>query len=152
MFWVKTKKNKGALFIEAALVLPLFLYIIINMIYMCLLLHDYLGLNNLTRNAVRYAAVEKSSVPADGNGDRDIKNKHTNVNSYINNNANDYLILYSYTALTGESSHVTLPGSGSDMVSVSITVSREPDSLPLIAEELIPVDITSTLKMRMEDN
>ena len=66
----KNSRQRGALFVEAALVIPFFIYLIINMIYFGMLLHDYMDLNNMTRNAVRYAVVEASgeiSVVVDGN-------------------------------------------------------------------------------------
>lgn len=147
------KKERGAVIVEFALVLPLFLFILFLAIYGALWLHDVNALNEVTRAAVRYGAVETSGTEA--------SDKHNNIENYIYGtngmNVNDVLILY------GDDSHsIRVDGKEddegnledvkvNDEPAVQVTlVAKKKEALPLIVDSLIPDKISSTLTMRIE--
>lgn len=138
------KRNKrGALFVEAALVIPFLLYILVNIIFFALLMHDYLGLNNLTRNAVRYAAVSTSST---GSGDNKITKKTSNIKAYVEDNAGSELILYNSVPVKGE---ITLHQNNT-IIRVTLTATRNKD-LPVMIDNVFPDTLVSGLSMHLEE-
>ena len=139
-------QTRGALLVEAAIILPLFLYLFICMAYLALLMHDYMGLNNIARNAVRYAAV--NAIRAE-NGAVTINQQ--NVETTINNTASTYLVLYSYEAsrLSVNTNSITTGTTTEHYVNVSVEAVR-PEDIPLIVSPVLPDKITSSLKMRCE--
>ncbi len=138
--------KKGAVLVEFVFVLPLFLLMLFVMIYGGMLMHDYNGLNELTRAAARYGVVEASgdSTPgADGSDSAKVRA----VKNYISNNGNNFLIIYeikSTAVSVGQD-----PTMGSDDV-LNVTVTAERLEVPVIVKDIMPEDISSTLKMRIE--
>lgn len=51
------KKSKGQVLVEFALILPLFLLLLLGIIYSGMLFHDYTTLSNIARSSAREAAV-----------------------------------------------------------------------------------------------
>ena len=139
-------KVKGAVLVEFAIVLPLFLLMLFVMIYGGMLMHDYNGLNELTRAAARYGVVEASGDNTPG-ADGSDSAKVRAVKDYISNNGNNFLIIYEIknTAVSvGQD-----PTMGSDDV-LNVTVTAKRLEVPVIVKDIMPEDISSTMKMRIE--
>ena len=138
--------KKGAVLVEFVIVLPLFLLMLFVMIYGGMLMHDYNGLNELTRAAARYGVVESSGDNTPG-ADGSDSAKVRAVKDYISNNGNNFLIIYEIknTAVSvGQD-----PTMESDDV-LNVTVTAERLDVPVIVEDVMPEKISSTLKMRIE--
>ena len=56
--------NRGSAIIEFVIIMPLFFLMLFGMLYGGIMLHDYNGLNELTRAAARAGAIEQTD---DGN-------------------------------------------------------------------------------------
>lgn len=149
----KNSRQRGALFVEAALVIPFFIYLIINMIYFGMLLHDYMDLNNMTRNAVRYAVVEAS-------GDN-IVDKTTSVKLYLRKeNADNRLLIYKMhtSGVSNANPPAQLENAGGyvysnedgDQVTVVLVADRDNENIPLLVDAVIPQVISSSLAMKLE--
>lgn len=149
----KDCRQRGALFVEAALVIPFFIYLVLNMIYFSLLLHDYMDLNNLTRNAVRYAAVESSG--------ESITDKTTSVKAFLRKeNSDERMFLYKLQANaisnTEPPSNIDNPGGyvycsdEGDYITVVLAAKRANDDIPLVVDAILPQVITSSLAMKLE--
>lgn len=61
----KFHSQKGVLFIEAALILPLFLYLIFVIVFFALAIHDVNLLTSITRESCRYAAINLAAGEKD---------------------------------------------------------------------------------------
>lgn len=139
-------KTRGALLVEAAIILPLFLYLFICMAYLALLMHDYMGLNNIARNAVRYAAV---NAARNENGAVIINQQ--NVETAVGSTASTFLVLYNYNAsgLAINTNSITTGTITEHYVNVSVEAAR-PEDIPLIVSPVLPDKLSSSLKMRCE--
>ena len=146
----KKHNSRGALFIEAALAIPLLLYLIIYMMYFALYMHDYLGLNNLARNAVRIAAVNASNAES-GNETTSLANKKTSIKKYVNANAGSEMLLYS---IVPSDSTITVSDklSGDTGSYLVLRLSAKRAGIPVLVENLIPIDIASKMTMYAEEN
>lgn len=141
--------NKGAVLVEFVIVLPLFLLMLFVMIYGGMLMHDYNGLNELTRAAARYGVVEASgdnNTTPEGSTDTV---KIAAVKKYIKDNGSNFLIIYEIkdngvAVSAGESDKI-----GSD-AALNVTVTAERLEVPIIVEDVMPAKISSSLKMRIE--
>ena len=142
-------KQKGAVLVEFVIVLPLFLLMLFVMIYGGMLMHDYNGLNELTRAAARYGVVEASgdnNTTPEGSTDTV---KIAAVKKYIKDNGSNFLIIYEIkdngvAVSAGESDKI-----GSD-AALNVTVTAERLEVPIIVEDVMPAKISSSLKMRIE--
>lgn len=142
-------KVKGAVLVEFAIVLPLFLLMLFAMIYGGMLMHDYNGLNELTRAAARYGVVEASgdnTTTPEGSTDTV---KVAAVKKYIKDNSNNFLIIYEI-----KDNGVNVSAGVSDKIgtddALNVTVTAERLDVPVIVEDVMPEKISSTLKMRIE--
>ena len=142
-------KQKGAVLVEFVIVLPLFLLMLFVMIYGGMLMHDYNGLNELTRAAARYGAVESSgdNTPTQEGSTDTVK--VAAVKRYIEDNGSNFLIIYEIKdsgvhVSAGESDKI-----GSD-AALNVTVTAERLEVPIIVKDVMPEKISSALKMRIE--
>ena len=141
--------KRGAVLVEFVIVLPLFLLMLFVMIYGGMLMHDYNGLNELTRAAARYGVVEASgdnNTTPEGSTDTV---KIAAVKKYIEDNGSNFLIIYEIkdngvAVSAGESDKI-----GSD-AALNVTVTAERLEVPIIVEDVMPAKISSSLKMRIE--
>ena len=146
---VKTA-NKGAVLVEFVIVLPLFLLMLFVMIYGGMLMHDYNGLNELTRAAARYGAVESSgdnTTTQEGSSADTVK--IAAVKKYIEDNGSNFLIIYEI-----KDGGVAVSAGASDKIgddaAMSVSVTAERLDVPIIVKDVMPDTISSTLKMRIE--
>ena len=158
----KDKRQRGALFVEAALVIPFFIYLVVNLIYFSFMLHDYMSLNNLTRNAVRYAAVSASNATTDsGVEDASAAGKRAKLVEYLTNNASaEAMLLYTMdaSALKAENRPSSISDAGGYVytsdndtnITVVLAAKRQAGEIPLLVDETLPIIITSSLTMRVE--
>lgn len=142
-------KQRGAVLVEFVIILPLFLLMLFVMIYGGMLMHDYNGLNELTRAAARYGVVESS-------GDNNTKQEGSTdtikvaaVKKYIRDNGSNFLIIYEI-----KDDGVAVSAGASDKIgddaAMSVTVTAERLEVPVIVEDVMPEKISSSLKMRIE--
>ena len=143
-------KQKGAVLVEFVIVLPLFLLMLFVMIYGGMLMHDYNGLNELTRAAARYGAVESSgdnSTTQEGSSADTVK--IAAVKKYIKDNGSNFLIIYEI-----KDGGVAVSAGASDKIgddaAMSVSVTAERLDVPIIVKDVMPDTISSTLKMRIE--
>lgn len=147
-------KNRGAAMVEFALVVPFFFMLMMSIIYGALVMHDINSLNELTRAAVRYGAVQASGI--------DEASKKDAIIQYIKDNGNDSMVLYKIDYATGitvdSNLDVKLGNDSSDAQTekaVSVTVTAKMvDDMPKLFMDYFPADlknISSTLTMRRED-
>ena len=140
--------NRGSAIIEFVIVMPLFFLLLFGMLYGALMLHDYNGLNELTRAAARAGAIEQTD---DGNkvDDADEKSptkKVARVKRFITDNGNNYLLLYAVNTIVVND---TVKINEEDAIIVSVSANRTED-IPLIVEDLLPKTISSSMSMRIE--
>ena len=139
--------NRGTALIEFVIIMPLFFLMLFGMLYGGIMLHDYNGLNELTRAAARAGAIEQTD---DGNkvDDADEKSptkKVARVKRFITDNGNNYLLLYAVAKNTIEVKKIN----EEDAIIVSVSANRTED-IPLIVEDLLPETISSSMSMRIE--
>ena len=144
------RKQKGAVLVEFVIVLPLFLLMLFVMIYGGMLMHDYNGLNELTRAAARYGAVESSgdnTTTQEGSSADTVK--IAAVKKYIKDNGSNFLIIYEI-----KDGGVAVSAGASDKIgddaAMSVSVTAERLDVPIIVKDVMPDTISSTLKMRIE--
>ena len=144
-------KERGAVIVEFALVLPLFLLSMFLAIYGALWLHDVNALNELTRSAVRYGVVETSGETP--------QEKYKNISEYIGNDNNVSNVCFLYLndgvdiEIDGREVQGEEPEDGkeNDEPCVRVTIKGKKDAeLPIIINSFIPEQISSTLTMRIE--
>ena len=140
--------NKGAVLVEFVIVLPIFLLMLFVMIYGGMLMHDYNGLNELTRAAARYGVVEASGDNTTQEGSTDTV-KIAAVKKYIKDNGSNFLIIYEI-----KDNGVNVSAGASDKIgndaAMNVTVTAERLEVPIIVEDVMPEKISSSLKMRIE--
>ena len=148
-------KNRGAAMVEFAIVVPFFFMLMLSIIYGALVMHDINSLNEITRNATRYASVIDSGVSYD--------DKKKAVVNFVKAKANDSLFLYKVengTDVEVVDSELTIGNAGSDSAtqdqSLKLTVTAKMDTagMPTLFMDYFPADlktISSTLTMRRED-
>ena len=136
--------NRGTAIIEFVIVMPLFFLMLFGMLYGGLMLHDYNGLNELTRAAARAGAIEKID---DGNKvvEENIK-KVARVQKFITDNGKNYLLLYAVNTIEVKDTGII---NEEDAIIVSVSAKRT-DDIPLIVEDLLPETISSSMSMRIE--
>ena len=138
--------NRGTALIEFVIIMPLFFLMLFGMLYGGLMLHDYNGLNELTRAAARAGAIEQTD---DGNKvDEENTKKVARVKRFITDNGNNYLLLYAVaekTIVVEDTAKIN----AEDAIIVSVSANRT-DDIPLIVEDLLPKTISSSMSMRIE--
>ena len=135
--------NRGSAIIEFVIIMPLFFLMLFGMLYGGIMLHDYNGLNELTRAAARAGAIEQTD---DGNKvDEGNTKKVARVKRFIIDNGNNYLLLYAVAKNTIEVKKIN----EEDAIIVSVSANRTED-IPLIVEDLLPKTISSSMSMRIE--
>lgn len=136
--------NRGTAIIEFVIVMPLFFLMLFGMLYGGLMLHDYNGLNELTRAAARAGAIEQTD---DGNKvDEENTKKVARVKRFITDNGNNYLLLYAVAKIEVKDTEKI---NAEDAIIVSVSANRT-DDIPLIVEDLLPKTISSSMSMRIE--
>ena len=143
------RKQKGAVLVEFVIVLPIFLFMLFVMIYGGMLMHDYNGLNELTRAAARYGVVEASG-DNNASGEQGVDtNKVTAVKKYIKDNGNSFLIIYEI-----KDTDINVSANADDKIgsenAINVTVTAKRLEVPIIVEDVMPEKISSSLKMRIE--
>ena len=136
-------KNRGAAMVEFALVVPFFFMLISCIIYGAMVMHDINNLNEVTRAAARYAAVQDSGI--------EVKEKRDAVIQYIQDSQN--LFLYKkpteITIVTDEPVKLGNDDTtGEKAVKVTITAQMK-DGLPTFLDSM--KKISSSITMRRED-
>lgn len=154
-------KNRGVLFIEFAIVLPFLVFFLFGVIYFGLWMHDYEALNNITRNATRYAAVSSSGDISVEDGE---ETKISNVISYVNESAAKNLILYGVTlsdtnvtkglrgdaTITTAQAFINFETAGEEKSVTLVIAAKKAEACPIIIDEFIPDIMVSSLKMKLE--
>ena len=136
--------NRGTALIEFVIIMPLFFLMLFGMLYGGLMLHDYNGLNELTRAAARAGAIEQTD---DGNKvDEENTKKVARVKRFITDNGNNYLLLYAVAKIEVKDTEKI---NAEDAIIVSVSANRT-DDIPLIVEDLLPKTISSSMSMRIE--
>lgn len=144
------KNNKrGTAIIEFVIVMPLFFLMLFGMLYGGIMLHDYNGLNELTRAAARAGAIEQTddSEPEREAAEASSK-KVARIKKFITDNGNNYMLLYSV-----DNNTITVTDdqkiNKEDAIIVSVSANRT-DDIPLIVNDLLPETISSSMSMRIE--
>lgn len=144
-------KNRGAAMVEFALVAPFFFMLVSCIIYGAMVMHDINNLNEVTRAAARYGAVQDSGIEQNDKKDA--------VFRYIQNSQN--LFLYRIPSTTGITIITDEPvklgnddATGEKAVKVTITAQMK-DGLPaFLFLDYFPESmktISSSITMRRED-
>lgn len=142
-------KDMGAVMVEFVIVMPLFFFMLFGMLYGGIMLHDYNGLNELTRAAARAGAIEQTddSEPESEAVEASTK-KVARIKKFITDNGNNYMLLYSV-----DNNTITVTDdqkiNEEDAIVVSVSANRT-DDIPLIVNDLLPETISSSMSMRIE--
>lgn len=138
-------KNRGAAMVEFALVVPFFFMLISCIIYGAMVMHDINNLNEVTRAAARYAAVQDSGI--------EVNEKRDAVITYIQDSQN--LFLYKIptktqiTIITDEPVKLGKDDTtGEKAVKVTVKAQMK-DGLPTFLKSM--ETISSSITMRRED-
>ena len=142
--------NRGTAIIEFVIIMPLFFLMLFGMLYEGIMLHDYNGLNELTRAAARAGAIEQTDddTKEDENNAESPTKKVARIKKFITDNGNNYLLLYSVvenTIVVKNDEKIN----EEDAIVVSVSANRT-DDIPLIVEDLLPQTISSSMSMRIE--
>ena len=143
------KNNKrGTAIIEFVIVMPLFFLMLFGMLYGGIMLHDYNGLNELTRAAARAGSIEQTDDgnKAEEDNTESPTKKVARVKKFITDNGNNYLLLYAVNTIVVND---TVKINEEDAIIVSVSANRTED-IPLIVEDLLPKTISSSMSMRIE--
>lgn len=140
--------NRGTALIEFVIVMPLFFLMLFGMLYGGIMLHDYNGLNELTRAAARAGAIEQTDDgnKAEEDNTESPTKKVARVKKFITDNGNNYLLLYAVNTIVVND---TVKINEEDAIIVSVSAKRT-DDIPLIVENLLPETISSSMSMRIE--
>ena len=141
--------NRGSAIIEFVIVMPLFFLMLFGMLYGGIMLHDYNGLNELTRAAARAGAVEQTDdSDPESEAEEATTKKVARIKKFIADNGNNYLLLYE---VDNDDVSVTDDAqiNGEDAIIVSVSATRTED-IPLIVVDLLPKTISSSMSMRIE--
>ena len=140
--------NRGTAIIEFVIVMPLFFLMLFGMLYGGIMLHDYNGLNELTRAAARAGAIEQTDDgnKAEEDNTESPTKKVARVKKFITDNGNNYLLLYAVNTIVVND---TVKINEEDAIIVSVSANRT-DDIPLIVEDLLPETISSSMSMRIE--
>lgn len=144
------RNSRGTAIIEFVIVMPLFFLMLFGMLYGGIMLHDYNGLNELTRAAARAGAIEQTDddTKEDENNAESPTKKVARIKKFITDNGNNYLLLYSVvenTIVVKNDEKIN----EEDAIVVSVSANRT-DDIPLIVEDLLPQTISSSMSMRIE--
>lgn len=135
-------QKRGALMVEFAVILPIFLLLFIGMIYTAMFVHDYTQLDDITRSASRYGAVEASGKYDKNNPAPKIQK----TKEYIMQNKNN-LILYDLVDTNINVNIVSI--ANEDCIQVDL-IAKKTNKIPIAIDDILPKDIRSILKMRIE--
>ena len=140
--------NRGTALIEFVIIMPLFFLMLFGMLYGGIMLHDYNGLNELTRAAARAGAIEQTDDgnKAEEDNTESPTKKVARVKKFITDNGNNYLLLYAVTKIEVKDTEKL---NAEDAIIVSVSAKRT-DDIPLIVEDLLPETISSSMSMRIE--
>ena len=141
--------NRGTAIIEFVIVMPLFFLMLFGMLYGGIMLHDYNGLNELTRAAARAGAIEQTDdSDPESEAEEATTKKVARIKKFIADNGNNYLLLYE---VDNDDVSVTDDAqiNGEDAIQVVVSATRTED-IPLIVVDLLPETISSSMSMRIE--
>ena len=142
--------NRGTAIIEFVIVMPLFFLMLFGMLYGGIMMHDYNGLNELTRAAARAGAIELTDddTKEDEENAESPTKKVARIKKFITDNGNNYMLLYSV-----DNNTITVTDdqkiNEEDAIIVSVSANRT-DDIPLIVNDLLPETISSSMSMRIE--
>ena len=141
--------NRGTALIEFVIIMPLFFLMLFGMLYGGIMLHDYNGLNELTRAAARAGAIEQTddSEPESEAAGASSK-KVARVKKFIADNGKNYLLLYE-VGNDAVSVNDDAQINDEDAIQVVVSATRTED-IPLIVVDLLPETISSSMSMRIE--
>lgn len=141
--------NRGTALIEFVIIMPLFFLMLFGMLYGGIILHDYNGLNELTRAAARAGAIEQTDdSELESEAAEASSKKVARIKKFITDNGNNYLLLYSVvenTIVVKDDEKIN----EEDAIIVSVSANRTED-IPLIVVDLMPQTISSSMSMRIE--
>ena len=142
------KNSRGSALIEFVIIMPLFFLMLFGMLYGGIMLHDYNGLNELTRAAARAGAIEQTDDgnKAEEDNTESPTKKVARVKKFITDNGNNYLLLYAVAKIEVKDTEKI---NAEDAIIVSVSANRT-DDIPLIVEDLLPKTISSSMSMRIE--
>ena len=142
------KNSRGSALIEFVIIMPLFFLMLFGMLYGGIMLHDYNGLNELTRAAARAGSIEQTDDgnKAEEDNTESPTKKVARVKKFITDNGNNYLLLYAVNTIVVND---TVKINEEDAIIVSVSAKRT-DDIPLIVEDLLPETISSSISMRIE--
>ena len=142
------KNSRGSALIEFVIIMPLFFLMLFGMLYGGIMLHDYNGLNELTRAAARAGSIEQTDDgnKAEEDNTESPTKKVARVKKFITDNGNNYLLLYAVNTIVVND---TVKINEEDAIIVSVSAKRT-DDIPLIVEDLLPKTISSSMSMRIE--
>ena len=130
--------------------MPLFFLMLFGMLYGGIMLHDYNGLNELTRAAARAGSIEQTDDgnKAEEDNTESPTKKVARVKKFITDNGKNYLLLYE---VDNDDVSVTDDAqiNGEDAIQVVVSATRTED-IPLIVVDLLPETISSSMSMRIE--
>lgn len=140
--------NRGTALIEFVIIMPLFFLMLFGMLYGGIMLHDYNGLNELTRAAARAGAIEQTDDgnKAEEDNTESPTKKVARVKKFITDNGKNYLLLYAVAKIEVKDTEKI---NAEDAIIVSVSANRT-DDIPLIVEDLLPKTISSSMSMRIE--
>ena len=142
------KNSRGSALIEFVIIMPLFFLMLFGMLYGGIMLHDYNGLNELTRAAARAGSIEQTDDgnKAEEDNTESPTKKVARVKKFITDNGNNYLLLYAVNTIVVND---TVKINEEDAIIVSVSATRTED-IPLIVVDLLPKTISSSMSMRIE--
>ena len=144
------KNSRGSALIEFVIIMPLFFLMLFGMLYGGIMLHDYNGLNELTRAAARAGAIEQTddSEAENPEAQESSTKKVARIKKFITDNGNNYMLLYSV-----DNNTITVTDdqkiNEEDAIIVYVSANRT-DDIPLIVNDLLPETISSSMSMRIE--
>ena len=142
--------NRGTALIEFVIIMPLFFLMLFGMLYGGIMLHDYNGLNELTRAAARAGAIEQTDDgdKVDDENEKSPTKKVARVKKFITDNGKNYLLLYEVdndAVSVNDDAQIN----DEDAIQVVVSATRTED-IPLIVVDLLPETISSGMSMRIE--
>ena len=145
-------KNRGAAMVEFALVVPCFFMLLCSIMYGGMIMHDINAVNELSRAAARYGAVESSGL--------EDSEKKDNVVKYIARNDDNALFIYKIDdtdVVVNPSVDIKLKDDSADTekgIQVTITAKMKEGLPTVLFLDYLPDSmktISSTITMRRED-
>lgn len=140
-------RQRGAMFVEFAICLPMFCFLMFGMIYYSLFLHDVATLDESLRASARYGTVMFSG--SRGIGEWNMQN---NVRKMITENYAPKLMIYSISGtplVQYDNFYWWETDYKTHYITVTVKMKRNND-IPMIVDSLVPKEYTGTYKLLLE--